>query len=34
LEFRGETAAKVKKLAWKKMLDNSLLQEIQKKTGK
>jgi hypothetical protein len=34
LEFRGETATEVKKLALEKMLDNSLLREIQKETGK
>jgi hypothetical protein len=34
LEFRGETATAVKKLALEKMLNHSLLQEIQKETSK
>jgi hypothetical protein len=34
VEFRAETAAEVKKLALDRMVDNSLLQEIQKETTK
>ena len=34
VDFRGETTAEVKKLALDRMVDNSLLQEIQKETAK
>ena len=34
VDFRGETAAEVKKLALERMYDNSLLQEIQNETTK
>ena len=34
VEFRAETAAEVKRLALDRMVDNSLLQEIQKETTK
>ena len=34
IEFRAEASAEVKKLALEKMIDNSLLQEIQKETTK
>jgi hypothetical protein len=32
VDFRTETTTEVKKLAWEKMYDNSLLQEIEKES--